>query len=278
MITLTEAIPVPAAIAASLVVAVAAWRARALSGTGAAAATLVGVLALSVSFAFGAFLIAWFVLAAAISKVGKMQKAERVAGIVEKGGRRDAAQVLANGGVFVLALLGLLLSGTACSMGTHCGLLLSVAAAGSLAAAGADTWATELGTLFGGEPFSIRTGSRVAAGTSGAVTLAGCIAMLAGAGSLALLAGLLTVIPLEARPIIAVAAGGVVGAVADTLIGAWLQERRRCQQCSTHTEQRVHACGSHTVIDSGIAGLNNDAVNALCTLLGAVGAAVMVLL
>lgn len=261
---------------ASLLIGVAAWRMRALSASGAAAATLTGTVALSVSLGFGSFLVAWFVLATAISKVGKARKAERVAGIVEKGGQRDALQVLANGGVFVAAL-GVMLAGGWTSTSPY-GMLLAVAASGSLAAAGADTWATEVGTLIGGEPYSIRTGSRVAAGTSGAITVAGSIAMFAGAGLLAMLAALFSAIPFTAQPILAVATGGVLGALTDTVLGAWVQERRHCPQCEKFTEQMVHSCGSSTVVASGIGGLNNDVVNAACALAGAISAGAVVLL
>ncbi|MBC8090051.1 MAG: DUF92 domain-containing protein [Phycisphaerae bacterium] len=278
MLTLTEPAPLWAAVVASAFVAVAAWRLRGLTRSGAAAATLVGTCALAVSWGVGCFLIAWFVLATVVSRVGKQRKAGRVLGVVEKGGQRDAAQVFANGGVFCLLLLILLAGGTQCTPDTHCGYLVSVAAAGSLAAAGADTWATEFGTLFGGTPFSTRTLSRVAVGTSGAVTLPGTMALLAGAVVLAFIAAQLAVTPSDARTMAAVVMGGTLGAVADTLIGAWMQERRRCPLCATLTEQRVHQCGTRTVHHAGISGLNNDVVNFLCASVGAAGAVVTVLL
>ena len=221
---------------------------------------------------------AWFFLATVISKAGKQRKTQRLHGLVQKGGQRDAAQVLANGGVFCLALVGMLIDGTDCAPTSHCGDLLSVAAAGSLAAAGADTWATEIGTWFGGRPFSVRTAARVAVGTSGAVTLPGSLGMIVGAATLALIGAWFAVIPFEAKSVAAVAIGGTLGAVADTVIGAWLQERRRCEPCLTLTEQVVHECGTRTVLYSGVGGLNNDVVNGFCALVGAVGAMVTVLL
>lgn len=213
-----------------------------------------------------------------ISRFGKQRKTQRVGGVVEKGGRRDAAQVLANGGIFCLLLVVVLAGGSECAVNSRCGYLISIGAAGSLVAAGADTWATEFGTLFGGQPFALRTASRAAVGTSGAVTWAGSFAMLAGAVTLALIGALFAVTPFDTQSIAAVAIGGTLGAVADTLVGAWLQERRQCPLCSTMTEQRVHHCGTRTVHHAGIGGLNNDVVNVLCAMVGAAGAVVTVLL
>ncbi len=278
MLTLTDPLTIGAAVVASLLVAVAAWRTGSLSAGGAAAATLTGVCALLVSLGTGIFLITWFVLATILSKVGKYRKAQRTAGIVEKGGQRDASQVLANGGVFLLATGALVLTTSRSDFTAPSAILLSAAAAGSLAAAGADTWATEIGTLIGGQPFSLRSWSRVPVGTSGAVTLAGTIAMLLAASMLAGLAGALHVVSRDSRSILAVALGGIFGAIADTVAGAWIQERRHCRNCNVFTEQRVHQCGTATVVHSGIARLNNDIVNAICSACGAALAVVTVLL
>jgi uncharacterized membrane protein len=118
----------------------------------------------------------------------------------------------------------------------------------------------------------VRGWQRVPAGTSGAVTTAGSLALAAGAAvtaATALLAGL----PPSAAA--GALAGGIAGAWADTLAGAAVQERRRCDRCGEDTEQRVHACGTPTRVRGGLPGLGNDGVNGLCTVAGAaVGAAV----
>jgi uncharacterized protein (TIGR00297 family) len=278
VLTLTNPAPWPAALVASLLIAAAAWQQRGLTRSGAVAAAVIGACALCVSWGAGIFLVAWFVMATTISKVGKEKKSQRILGMVEKGGQRDAGQVLANGGVFLLLTATLLLAGPACAAHSRCGYLLSVAAAGSLAAAGADTWATEIGTLAGGSPWSLRTASRVAVGTSGAVTLSGTVAMIAGAGLLALLAGWCSFVPTETRTVLAVATGGLLGAMTDTLIGAFVQERRWCDRCSMETEQQIHVCEAQTRHLGGLSGLSNDAVNGLCAMAGALGAVSAVLL
>lgn len=108
------------------------WRRGALSTHGALAATAIG----AATFGFGGLpaslaLIAFFASGSALSR-RKTVTGEVVAA---KGHRRDAVQVLANGGV---AALGLVLAGAGWRPGR-------AAALGALAAAAADTWASEIG-------------------------------------------------------------------------------------------------------------------------------------
>ncbi len=247
--------------------ALAAWRAGSLAASGAAAAVAVGTAAVAGGWRWGGLLIAFFVLASALSRWRRRDKAARTSRVVEKGGRRDAAQVLANGGVFgALAVAGTLAPPGAAA---HA---LAGAAAGALAAAAADTWATEVGTAVGGTPRTVRGWRPVPPGTSGAVTAAGSAALAAGAAATA---GTALLLGLPAAAAAGALAGGLAGAWADTLAGAALQERRRCDRCGEDTEQRVHACGAPTRVRGGLVGLGNDGVNGLCTVAGAaVGAAV----
>lgn len=254
------ALPVAAGIAAT------AWRVGALSASGALAAGAVGALSMRAGIAWGGFLILWFALAVLLSRMGRQRKRERMHGIVEKGDRRDARQVLANGGLFAIAAaLSLLPTMSDSMLG-----MLRIGAAASLAAAGADTWATEIGTL-SRRPWSLRLWRHVPVGTSGAVTLAGTTAAAAGAFLLAAIAGLIGLVPHAA--VLPVAVGGFAGAIVDTIVGAWGQERRWCPACSMATEQHVHDCGAATARQGGLVlmgrSLDNDAVNLLCAVSGA---------
>lgn len=256
-----------ASIGVSAAIALAAQRAGGLSWSGSAAAFAVGVVALSVSWAWGALLILWFMAAALLSRAGRARKARLTAAIVEKGDRRDARQVLANGGLFAgAAALQLLVPPDAAGSTGAAGIASAIAAAAALAAAGADTWATEIGTLGGSRPWSLRERRRVPPGTSGAVSLPGTVASLAGAFVIASLAAALGVIRHDAIP--AVLVGGWTGSIADTLIGAWWQSRRWCPSCSLATERHVHSCGTFTRPAGGIVALDNDGVNFLCTAIG----------
>ncbi|MEP6692372.1 MAG: DUF92 domain-containing protein [Gemmatimonadaceae bacterium] len=142
-----------------------------------------------------------------------------------------------------------------------------VLAAGSLAAAAADTWATEIGTLAGGAPRMITTWRLLPAGTSGGVTASGLLAALAGAAAMA---GAAVAFGWSSSIAPAVLAGGVAGSLADSLLGALWQSRRRCDACAMATEQRVHRCGARTRASGGVAWLTNDAVNCGCALVGGI--------
>jgi uncharacterized protein (TIGR00297 family) len=164
--------------------------------------------------------------------------------------------VLANGGVYALSALGYLVFPSA---------LWYAAGIGALAASTADTWATEIGTLFGGEPISITSGRKVPPGTSGGISLIGTVAAAAGALFIA------TGAALANWPVAfaAVALGGMAGALADSLLGATLQARRWCEVCAKSTERLVHSCGTPTLHSGGVAAIDNDAVNLVCSCIGA---------
>ena len=234
--------------------------AHALSPSGAIAALVVGTLAVIAGWSWAVVLIVFFVVSSALSHIKREAREARIGRIVEKGDERDAWQVLANGGVFVAGAV----VATATSSPVW-----AAAAVGALAAAAADTWATEIGTLAGGLPRSIVSLRPLPAGTSGAVTVPGTLASVAGAAAVAAVAYLTGVATFP----VAAFVGGVIGSLADSLVGATIQERRWCDGCSESTERRVHACGRSTRIVGGVPGARNDFVNVVCTVVGAIVAA-----
>ena len=250
------------ALAAGLVSAVAHDR-RALSASGAWAACAAGTGAAIAGWAWAALLIAFFSATTALTKAGGREKLRRTNRILAPASARNATQVFANGGLFVMAALAGMATGRAA---------WTLAALGALAAATAVSWSTEVGTLLGGAPRSVLSGRVVAVGMSGGVTAAGLAGALAGATFIAVLAPplLAGVLPVPAfRLVAAVIAGGVAGALADSLVGAGAQSRRFCQSCQEWTERAVHVCGAHTLHRAGLRWITNDVTNLLATVAGA---------
>jgi uncharacterized protein (TIGR00297 family) len=176
------------------------------------------------------------------------------------GGRRTALQVVANGGVAAAtALLSRLGGGW------------TLAFAGALAASAADTWSTEIGAHSPRPPRLVTTGRRVPPGTSGGITWLGTTGGAAGAAFVAGAATLLGVIGGRVAPW--VAAAGLAGALADSLLGATLQARYRCPACDWTGERARHGCGRPAGLVGGLAWITNDTVNLAATAVGAAVAA-----
>lgn len=238
-------------------VALLAWRARALTIDGALAAWIVGACVFGAGgWAYAAVLFAFFIPSTLLSRVGRARKRELTD--IGKHGARDARQVVANGGVAALCAV--------LSAATHAP-PIAAAFAGAFAAASADTWGTEIGTLAKMPPRSILTFKPLAPGISGGVTAAGTLAEIAGACAVGL-----TAWALGAGSWWIVAAGGCIGALADSILGASLQELRYCQQCRRECETDPHFCGSVTVLRRGAPWMSNDAVNACASAIGALAA------
>jgi len=242
----------------ALAIAIAARRVRSLSTDGAICATVIGTVSVAAGWDWGALLITFFLASTVLSRVGRQRKEQRTRAIVEKGGERDALQVLANGGLFAVAAVAYV---------AYPVTLWQAIGAGALAASTADTWATEIGTMSAAAPRSILTGRPVPPGTSGGVTASGTMASLLGA---AFLGGMALLIGWPARVAAAAVVGGLVGSTADSVLGATLQARRKCPQCNLETERLVHSCGATTTASGGLAWLTNDGVNAVSSAIGAV--------
>ena len=244
-------------------IALAARRIRSLSTSGALAAVAVGAAAAAGGWDWAAILIAFFIVSSALSRYRRAYKESRVGAIVEKGGERDAVQVLANGGVFAVAAIAFAVTGAP---------LWGAIGFGALAGATADTWATEIGTLAGRRPRSVLSFKPLAPGTSGGVTIPGTLASVAGAS---FIAALMAAAGWTSSVATAVLVGGIVGSLADSVLGATIQERRWCDRCASSTERRVHPCGASTRVVGGIRGLRNDTVNVACSVVGGMFAAAL---
>lgn len=236
----------------------AAYSVRFLDLGGAVAVVALAFSVLVVGLAWAVPGMTFFVLSSLLSRFGRQRKAkaERLA---EKGSRRDAGQVYANGGVAWGLLLGWVFV-------PHDALYWAYA--GAFAAAAADTWGTEIGTFVGGPTRLVWSGRRVPPGTSGGVSVAGTLGALAGASTV-----FLSLIPVAGAYLsyvpLAVAAGLVVGggfaaALVDSLVGATLQALWRDPATGLVTERPQPG-----PLVRGWRWVTNDRVNLACTLTGA---------
>jgi uncharacterized protein (TIGR00297 family) len=206
-------------------------------------------------------LLAFFVPSVALSRAGRARKRALVD--IAKGGPRDALQVAANGGIATACALAFALTGEG---------RWARAFGGAYAAATADTWATEIGTLARERPRSLVGLRPVAAGISGGITATGTAAEIAGAAWLGGVAALCLRGSAGSSRVpvwVAVTAAGVAGATVDSLLGGSLQELRFCPACERSCETDPHACGTPTRLVRGVRGITNDVVNLAATAAGA---------
>lgn len=246
------------------------WR-GALTVGGTIVATLVG----SVVFTFGGWawailIVAFFISSSLLSFYQSSQKETVSEKSLAGESQRDVWQVLANGGwLMILAVLASLRP-------EWRGLWFLPAAAGTMAAATADTWATELGLLSRVPPRLITTGETVPPGTNGGVTRIGTLSAITGGLFVGFLAGILAFLIGAELPFapgwLTVIGGlsGLGGALFDSVLGATVQHVNWCPTCKTETEADVHHCGTATQPYRGWTWLDNDMVNFLASIVGSI--------
>jgi uncharacterized protein (TIGR00297 family) len=227
----------PAAIGLNAVAAALGYRARTVSVSGAIAGALIGiVIYVCTGWRGWLLLFATFAAAAISSRLGLRRKT--LLGIAEaRGGRRGAGNAIANTGVAAAAALLALVSYA------HETALVAFVAA--LAAGGSDTVASEVGKAWGRRTMLITAFRAVPPGTSGAVSLEGTVAGVAGAAVLGALGVALQLAPGSTLP--AIVAGAVAGSLAESVMGATLE--------------------GPGFVNNDVLNFLNTAIGALCTLL-----------
>ena len=209
--------------------------AYAMKGVGRAGA-LVGTILGATIWAFAgwqgfALLFAFFVLGTVATKLGYARKA--VAGIAqEKGGRRGPGNAISKSSVPAAAAI--------FAATTDRPTLFLLALAGAFATAAFDTVSSEIGKAFGKRTFLITNFRAVPRGTDGAVSLAGTLAGVVAAAILGGLGWAVGLYPALGVAVVVIAA--FLATTAESVVGATLERR-------------------------GL--LDNDAVNFLCSLAGA---------
>jgi uncharacterized protein (TIGR00297 family) len=234
-----------------------AWRLKWLSVSGALSAIVVGATVLQFSHWGGwLLLLMFFFTSTVLGKIARPIAALVDSGIQKKGGCRDWAQVMANGGLAALA---------AFYYGVGGGQMALVMLGSALAASTADTWSGEVGIMSHKPPVSIRTFRPVPPGLSGGITWLGTLSGLLGSvliavawygafaihadGSWELLASIVTV-------------AGFCGTLVDSYLGATLQGHYWDPQRKQITEHAVRD-GVKLELCRGIRWIDNDVVNLL---------------
>jgi uncharacterized protein (TIGR00297 family) len=192
---------------------------RAIDLRGAAVAVALGV---AISAGLGlpglSLMIVFAALATGATRLGYRSKAAR--GIAqEQGGARGWRHALANGAV--PALLAVLAAMAAPGLRD----LLGLAYAAAVATAAADTCSSELGKAYGRRTFLITTRRPVPPGTEGGVSLEGTLGGFAGALAVGAIGVGMGLFGVNAALLVAVA--GLLGSLAESVIGAVAARRRR---------------------------------------------------
>ncbi|MEP6755304.1 MAG: DUF92 domain-containing protein [Chthonomonadales bacterium] len=224
---------------------------------------------------FAAILLAFFISSSLLSKFRVRQK-QKANSLNAKTGRRDAAQVIANGLVASLLAVGYALD-LRFAPPRFC-MLLFIAV---MSTVNADTWATEIGGLSRRRPILISTFKKVAVGQSGAISVLGTAAALLGASFIAFVGWGFwpeRSVALLWRPdmaeLLACVWAGFLGCFADTLLGASIQSKYRCQICGEELEGIEH-CNAPSLRFKGLRWMTNDTVNFVSSLTGLVFAIVL---
>lgn len=242
----------------SFIFAYAAYRKNSLSISGTVGAILLGTIIYVTAGLYGFAMMILFFLSSSLLSSFKKKDKEEVLKSSDKTGRRDILQVFANGGVGLIhAVLFYITSNPLFLIG------LTI----SFAAANADTWATELGTLNKKDPISLRTFKPVSKGTSGAVSIFGTTSSLVGSMIIGLFAtvgfALMPNIELSLGYIgvfLIVTFGGFIGAAIDSIFGATVQGIYYSDGLQRETERKEYN-GKPNRLIRGFAFVNNDVVN-----------------
>jgi uncharacterized protein (TIGR00297 family) len=249
----------------SILISLIALRSHALSRSGALAAFVIGMIIFGIGgISCSVVLLTFFISSSLLSRAFRVRKQAFVEKF-SKGSQRDWGQVFANGGLGAFLILFYSINPQAN--------WVWFAFCGAMAAVNADTWATELGVLSPFRPCRITNWEIVETGTSGGISFIGYMA--AGAGSF-----LISVIGYISNPLNGgviflwiIFLSGLIGTSVDSLLGDTIQAIYFCPNCKKETEQNpIHRCGAITKRIRGWNWLNNDWVNFICSLVGALAA------
>lgn len=239
-----------------------------LNNSGATATFLLGTTIFGIGgMAWTVPLLTFYLLSSVLSKLGKKRKAKFDL-VFEKGSQRDAGQVYANGGIAWIMMVVFSLTNDPA---------IFFAYLGTLAAVQADTWATEIGTMWPNPKARLITTFReVPVGTSGGVSVPGTSGAFLGSLFICASAMIVDVQWLAdfgvLQSFLLIGFSGLLASLVDSFFGATVQAQYFDPIREKVTERTHSLAPDGLMVENrllkGVPFVNNDLVNTLCALSG----------
>ena len=254
----------------ALLLALFSIKVKFLNNSGATATFLLGTNIFGVGgLVWTVPLLTFYLLSSILSKLGRKRKAKFDL-VFEKGSQRDAGQVYANGGVAWIMMVIFSLTNNP---------YIFFAYLGTLAAVQADTWATEVGTMWpNAKARLITTFRNVPVGTSGGVSIPGTSASFFGSLLICSSSVLMNVKWINQvgilQSLLVIGIAGLFSSLVDSFFGATFQAQY-FDPIRQKVTERTHSMApdGSKVKNERIKGydfVNNDLVNTLCAISGSV--------
>jgi len=254
----------------ALLLALFSIKVKFLNNSGATATFLLGTNIFGVGgMVWTVPLLTFYLLSSVLSKLGRKRKAKFDL-VFEKGSQRDAGQVYANGGVAWVMMVAFSLTKDP---------YIFFAYLGTLAAVQADTWATEIGTMWpNAKARLITTFKNVPVGTSGGVSIPGTSASFFGSLLICSSSVLMNVKWINQvgilQSLLVIGIAGLISSLVDSFFGATVQAQY-FDPIREKVTERTHSIApdGSKVKNERIKGydfVNNDLVNTLCAVSGSV--------
>lgn len=239
-----------------------------LDKTGITASIIIGIMIfIGGGWKFIAIISSFYILGIATTNFRKSKK--RINSITkEKSTTRSYTNVIANGGIAsILAFASIMVESE----------LLAIAFTGAILTATADTIATEIGLLSKSTPFLLlKPSKKCMKGESGGVTILGLTSSFISILIIGIISMVLGIINTQYQ-IIAIIIGGYGGNLIDSIMGGTIQRIGKCTECGDITENSTHHNKKVTII-RGNKNINNDVVNLIATIFGAMIATIFYLI
>lgn len=188
------------------------------------------------------------------SKIRKKERLQINKDTIEKSGQKDLFQIVANVGAGTITLI---------LYGIYKEPFLLVVYASIMAESLADTLASDIGVLSSKNPINIITLKRSEPGISGNISFLGLASSFIGSFIIAII---FIIFNFNIKYLIIITLSGFLGALCDSILGATIQVKYKCQNCSKITEKKHH-CKKETIYYKGLKIINNDIVNLLSNII-----------